>query len=96
MHSRLSTCVRSRVAACADFVLKTIGKGKDVQNAQMELTKKITQRIEQTMAARASSDGGGLHMVKRDDEQGVHFGKQLKPSASILAKKLGKKAIAKR
>ena len=74
-------------------MLKTIGKGKDVQNAQLELTKKITARIEQTMAARASSDGSGLHMVKRDEEQGVHFGKQpIKPSASMLAKKLGKKA----
>lgn len=74
-------------------MLKTIGKGKDVQNAQLELTKKITARIEHTMAARAGSDGGGLKMVKRDDDQGVHFGKQpTKPSASILAKRLGKKA----
>ena len=31
-----------------------------------ELTKKIQQRIEQTMASRASTDGGGLQMVSAD------------------------------
>ena len=86
-------CVRACVRACADFVIKTIGKGRDTQNAQFELTKKITARIEQTMAARASSDGGGLQMVKDQGTEGVHFGKKaLKPSASVLAKRLGKKA----
>ena len=30
------------------------------------LTKKITARIEQTMASRASTDGGGLHIVSSD------------------------------
>ena len=30
--------------------------------------KKITQRIEQTMAARASNDGGGLQVLKAEAE----------------------------
>ena len=76
-----------------NFVFKAgISKNASQLTAQNELTKKITARIEQTMAARASQDGGGLSMVQADDA-GTEFGngKRLKPSASILAKKLGKK-----
>ena len=75
-----------------DFVIKPhIGKLAAADRAQNELTKKITARIEATMAARAASDGGGLAMLKADDNAATHFGKPLKPSASVLAKKLGKK-----
>ena len=74
------------------FIIKAgIGKKADACRAQDELTKKITARIEQTMAARASQDGGGLSMIQVDGDTSTDFGKKLKPSASILAKKLGKK-----
>merc|ERR1719198_1675800 len=50
-----------------NFVIKpTIGKKAEAHQANLALTKKITARIEQTMAARASSDGGGLHIVSSD------------------------------
>ena len=39
------------------------------------LTKKIVQRIEQTMAARASTDSGGLQVVSAE---GVHDGHALR------------------
>ena len=35
-----------------------------------ELTKRIAQRIEQTMAARASTDGGGLNMLTTEGAAG--------------------------
>ena len=75
-----------------NFVFKAgISKNASQLTAQNELTKKITARIEQTMAARASQDGGGLSMIQVDGDTSTDFGKKLKPSASILAKKLGKK-----
>ena len=55
---------------------------------EQELTKKITARIEQTMAARASQDGGGLKMVSSE------FGAdgKIKPlKATVLSKKSGRR-----
>ena len=58
-----------------------IGKASQAHAAQVALTKKITTRIEQTMAARAATDGSGLSIVKDDAPA-----KMLKPNASVLSK----------
>ena len=44
-----------------------IEKKSSDYRANAELTKKITARIEQTMAARAATDGAGLHVVSSED-----------------------------
>ena len=67
-----------------NFVFSTkVGKKQADDRAQKELTKKITARIEQTMAARASTDGGGLRVLKGDEGQS---GKPLRPGAAALQK----------
>jgi hypothetical protein len=60
-----------------------IAKKVAEDRATKELTKKITARIEATMASRASTDGGGLLIVKEDADSGT---KHLRPNASVLAK----------
>ena len=65
-----------------NFDLKPkIGKAAHTHAANVALTKKITARIEQTMAARAATDGGGLSVLKSDGPE-----KMLKPNASVLSK----------
>ena len=51
-------------------VIKSIGKKSEADRARNELTKRITARIEQTMAARASTDGGGLNIVNPEEGEG--------------------------
>ena len=63
-----------------------IGKKQTEERAQKELTKRIAARIESTMAARASTDGGGLHMLKAE---GAEF-KELRAGASVVAQRLAK------
>lgn len=58
-----------------------IEKKQVEERAQSALTKKITMRIEQTMAARAGTDGGGLKMVKLDDTSAQ---KQLREASHVL------------
>ena len=61
---------RVRPIPCADRVFKAkIAKKQDEMRASNELTKKIVGRIEATMAARASTDGAGLSMLKPDGER---------------------------
>lgn len=65
-----------------NFVLQPkIGKASATAAAHSALTKQITLRIEQTMAARAATDGGGLSVLKSDGPE-----KMLKPNASVLSK----------
>ena len=61
-----------------------IAKKQAEERSQRELTKKIAARIEQTMAARANTDGGGLRVLKADE--GDSSVKPLRPNASVLAK----------
>jgi len=61
-----------------------IAKKQVEDRAHKELTKKITARIEQTMAARASTDSGGLAVVKVD-ESGTT--KLLRTGSAVLASK---------
>ena len=71
-----------------NFVFNTkVGKKQADDRAQKELTKKITARIESTMAARASTDGGGLKVLKAEAKLGD---KPLRPGAGTL-KSLHKK-----
>jgi len=71
-----------------NFVFNTkVGKKQADDRAQKELTKKITARIESTMAARASTDGGGLQVLKAEAKLGD---KPLRPGAGTL-KSLHKK-----
>ena len=71
-----------------NFVFNTkVGKKQADDRAQKELTKKITARIESTMAARASTDGGGLQVLKAEAKLGE---KPLRPGAGTL-KSLHKK-----
>ena len=63
-----------------------IPKKQAEERANSALTKKITQRIEQTMAARTGTDGGGLAMVKVEEGGGSMTMKTLKKSASEIAK----------
>ena len=65
-----------------------IAKKQAEERSQRELTKKIQARIEQTMASRASGDGG-LRVVKADE--GGAGAKPLRPGASVLAKLKGKR-----
>ncbi|KAL1520737.1 hypothetical protein AB1Y20_022305 [Prymnesium parvum] len=51
----------------------SINKQTTAYAAQQAITKKIVKKIEQTMAARASTDGAGLSVVKAD---GGEEGKQ--------------------
>jgi len=51
-----------------NFVIKpTIARKAQAEKASLALTKQITKRIEETMAGRASTDGGGLLIVKTAD-----------------------------
>ena len=68
----------------AHLVLKPkIAKAQAEERAQSALTKKIAARIEETMAARAGHDGGGLRVLKVDESGSV---KPLRPGAAAVAK----------
>ena len=81
MHERIgpaSGCsARLLDAAChlvsfADLAIKpNINKQTATYVAQQAISKKIVKRIEQTMAARAGTDGAGLSIVKQDDTDGA-------------------------
>ena len=65
-----------------DLIIKPkIAKKATEARVNDALTKKITARIEQTMASRAANDGGGLSILKDDGPE-----KLLKKGASVLAK----------
>jgi len=68
-----------------DRVFKAkIAKKQDEMRASNELTKKIVGRIEATMAARASTDGAGLSMLKPDESSGAKLSTLRAP---VLSKK---------
>ena len=60
-----------------------IAKKQAEDRAQKELTKRITARIEQTMAGRANTDSGGLTMVKAE---GASL-KELAPGSAVKPKR---------
>lgn len=66
-------------------VIKPVIAKKQAEfNAQAALTKKIGRRIEQTMAARAHTDGGGLSVLKADGVQDLDGRTQY--AAPVLSK----------
>jgi len=63
-----------------------IAKRQAEYRANAHLTTKITQRIEQTMAARAGTGNGGLQLLKVEEGAGSTAMKTLKAGAAALAK----------
>ena len=65
-----------------NHVIKPKGKAAIAEGrVQQNITKAINSRIEKTMTARTGGDGGQLHILKDDTEDGTALAAPLKSSS---------------
>ena len=81
--ARAARCLRRRPGARGTITARRLHHAPRPLLIWQELTKKIQQRIERTMAARASTDGGGLQVLAAEAMEGGSDKRSLKPSLGV-------------